>query len=84
MTGTVYPHNPKPTDIAAIVEQAKDHDGSCSGRSRRLTGKSILLSDLARLGKPMVTLALRTPFDLAAYPRSATHAHGSHRPLSTP
>ena len=30
----------------------------------------------------MVTLALRTPFDLAAYPRSATHActYGSHRP----
>ena len=80
MTGTVYPHNPKPTDIAAIVEQAKDHDVIVLGTVTATHGQVDLAQTLLRLGKPMVTLALRTPFDLAAYPRSATHAHGSHRP----
>ena len=43
MTGTVYPHNPKPTDIAAIVEQAKDHDVIVLGTVTATHGKSILL-----------------------------------------
>ena len=69
----VYPHNPKPTDIAAIVEQAKDHD-VISGRSRRLTGKSILLRPCSGWESRWSPSQLRTPFDLAAYPRSATYA----------
>jgi beta-N-acetylhexosaminidase len=32
-----------------------------------------LVDALASTGRPLVTVALRTPWDLAAYPRAATH-----------
>ena len=45
-------------------------------------GQVDLAHALLELGKPIVTVALRTPFDLAAYPGSATHVctYSPHRP----
>ncbi|HEU5112424.1 MAG TPA: glycoside hydrolase family 3 N-terminal domain-containing protein, partial [Acidimicrobiia bacterium] len=82
VTATVYPHNPTPSDIAAVVAQAKDHDVIVLGTVTATSGQIDLAQTLLGLGKPMVTLALRTPFDLGTYPGSSTHActYGAHRP----
>jgi beta-N-acetylhexosaminidase len=82
VTEIVYPHDPEPADVAAIVEQAKNHDVIVLGTVTATPGQVYLALALLGLGKPLITLALRTPFDLAAYPGSGTHActYGAHRP----
>ncbi|HEX2404648.1 MAG TPA: hypothetical protein VHM29_08090, partial [Acidimicrobiia bacterium] len=82
VTGIVHPHDPKPTDIAAVLQQAKDHDVIVLGTVTATPGQVDLAQTLLGLGKPLITVALRTPFDLSSYPASATHVctYGSHRP----
>jgi beta-N-acetylhexosaminidase len=82
VTEVVYPHRPERSDISAVVEKARDHDLIILGTVTATPGQVELFSALLQLGKPLVTVALRTPFDLAAYPSSATHVctYGSHRP----
>jgi beta-N-acetylhexosaminidase len=82
VTEIVYPHDPKPSDIAAVVEHAKDHDAIVLGTVTATRGQVDLADALLGLGKPLITVALRTPFDLSLYPASATHActYGAHRP----
>lgn len=82
VTEIVYSYDPQPTDIAAIVEQAKCHDLIVLGTVTATPGQVDLAQTLLGLAKPLITLALRTPFDLAAYPGSATHVctYGAHRP----
>ena len=55
---------------------------SSSGPSQRLPGQVDLAHALLELGKPMVTVALRTPFDLAAYPGllPTSARYGPHGP----
>ena len=86
VTGTVYPHNPKPTDIAAIVEQAKDHDVIVLGTVTATHGQVDLAQTLLRLGKPMVTLRAENtlrPSRLSQIGDTCLH-YGSTGPLSTP
>jgi beta-N-acetylhexosaminidase len=82
VTEIVYPNDPEPTDIAAVVDQAKDHDVIVFGTVTATPGQVDLALTLLGLGKRLITVALRTPFDLAAYPGSGTHActYGAHRP----
>jgi beta-N-acetylhexosaminidase len=82
VTEIVYPQDPKPSDIAAVVEHAKDHDAIVLGTVTATRGQVDLAEALLGLGKPLITVALRTPFDLSLYPASATHActYGAHRP----
>ena len=81
VTDVVYSHHPERSEIAAVVEKARDHDLIILGTVTATPGQVDLASALIQLGKPLVTVALRTPFDLAAYPASATHVctYGSHR-----
>jgi len=64
------------------VEKAKDHDLIILGTVTATPGQVDLAAAVLQLGMPLVTVALRTPFDLAAYPSSATHVctYSSHRP----
>ena len=82
VTEVVYPHHPEPSDISAVLEKARDHDLVVLGTVTATPGQVDLAHALLELGKPLVTVALRTPFDLAAYPGSATHVctYSPHRP----
>ncbi len=82
VTEVVYPHRPERSDISAVVEKAEDHDLIILGTVTATPGQVDLAKALLELGKPLITVALRTPFDLAAYPGSKTHVctYSSHRP----
>jgi beta-N-acetylhexosaminidase len=82
VTEVVYSHHPERSEIASVVEKAKDHDLIVLGTVTATPGQADLAAALIHLGMPLVTVALRTPFDLAAYPSSATHVctYSSHRP----
>ena len=82
VTEVVYPHRPERSDISAVVEKTADHDLIILGTATATPGQVDLANTLLELGKPLITVALRTPFDLAAYQGSATHVctYGSHRP----
>jgi beta-N-acetylhexosaminidase len=80
VTEVVYPHQPEPNDIAGAVEAARNHDVTVVGTVTGPAGQARMVEALLGTGKPVVTVALRTPFDLAVYPASTTHicTYGSH------
>jgi beta-N-acetylhexosaminidase len=82
VTEVVYPHNPDRNDIASAVEAAAAHDLIVVGTVTVSAGQIALVDALLATGKPVVTVALRTPFDLAHYPAAKTHVctYSSHQP----
>jgi beta-N-acetylhexosaminidase len=82
VTEVIYPHEPTQNDIAAAVAAADSHDLVVVGTVTATTGQVALVEALRATATPMVTVALRTPFDLARYPGSTTHVctYSSHRP----
>jgi beta-N-acetylhexosaminidase len=68
-------HPPTPTEIAALRERATQYDllvvGTISAHLQPEQG--LLVTELLRTGVPAITVALRTPYDLSAYPQSETH-----------
>jgi beta-N-acetylhexosaminidase len=71
----VTSHPPTGGEIAALRDRAAAWDAIVVGTISAVAGspQAELVEALAALGKPLVTVALRTPWDLAAYPRVATH-----------
>jgi beta-N-acetylhexosaminidase len=82
VTEIVYPHNAEQNDISAAVDAANDHDLVVVGTVTATPGQAALVNALLATGKPVVTIALRTPFDLAQYPNAGTHicTYSSHQP----
>jgi beta-N-acetylhexosaminidase len=72
----VVDHAPSTDQIAAIRERVRDHALIVVGTTAALAerGQAALVEALLAVGPPVVTVALRTPFDLAAYPQSRVHA----------
>jgi beta-N-acetylhexosaminidase len=72
----VVDHAPSTDEIAAIRERVRDHALIVVGTTAALgeRGQAALVEALLAAGPPVVTVALRTPFDLAAYPLSRVHA----------
>jgi beta-N-acetylhexosaminidase len=76
--------NPAAGEIGAVREAIRRHDlvivGTDGGSFRR--GQLELVRAIVATGVPTITVALRTPFDLAGYPEAATHVctYGQHRP----
>jgi len=68
-------HPPTDAEIALIVAGAPDYEAIVVGTiSATADGaQAALVNRLLASGRPVVTVALRTPWDLAAYPGSATH-----------
>ena len=68
-------HPPTRAEIAALRERAEGCDALVVGTISATDGspQAALVDALAASGRPLVTVALRTPWDLAAYPRVATH-----------
>jgi beta-N-acetylhexosaminidase len=71
----VVPHAPAPGDIAAALAAAERSTHVVVGTTAALRepAQAGLVDALIGSGRPVVTVSLRTPFDLAAYPRAATH-----------
>jgi beta-N-acetylhexosaminidase len=72
----VTSHPPTAAEIAALRERAEAADLVVVGTIAVTAGsaQAALVDALIDSGRPVVTVALRTPWDLAAYPRARTHA----------
>jgi beta-N-acetylhexosaminidase len=68
-------HPPTRDEVAAILARASGYDLIVVGTISAVSGSSqaALVDGLLATGRPVVTVALRTPWDLAAYPRAGTH-----------
>jgi beta-N-acetylhexosaminidase len=82
VTDIVYPHDPRPSDIDGIVAMAENHDLIVIGTVAANPGQLDLVNALLSGAKPIITIALRTPYDLAGYSSAATHVctYGTHAP----
>jgi beta-N-acetylhexosaminidase len=71
----VTAHAPAAAEIAALREALADYDlivlGTVSASME--PAQAALANALLALGTPVVTAALRTPYDLAVYPTAGTH-----------
>jgi beta-N-acetylhexosaminidase len=67
---------PADAEVAALRERAAEHDLLVVGTiSASLDpAQAALVHELLATGVPVVTVALRTPWDLLAYPAAQTHA----------
>jgi len=76
VTAQVVAQDPDATEIAAARAAAASSDviviGTISASLQ--PGQVALVDALLALGRPTVTVALRTPWDLEAYPAATTHA----------
>ena len=68
-------HPPADGEIAAIRRRAEGYDAIVAGTISATagSGQADLVRALLATRRPVVTVALRTPWDLAAYPEAGTH-----------
>ena len=71
----VTSHPPTDTEIAALRGRAESYDAIVAGTISATAGspQADLVRALIGTRRPVVTVALRTPWDLAAYPEAGTH-----------
>jgi beta-N-acetylhexosaminidase len=71
----VTEHPPTSAEIASLRERAASYDLVIVGTisATMASPQADLVRALASIGVPLVTVALRTPWDLAAYPEVHTH-----------
>ncbi len=85
VTDVVYPHRPGPTDISAILDQSADHQLVVVGTVNAGTEQADLVNGLLQTGKPVISVALRSPYDLMGFPTAPTHlcTYGALEPSVT-
>lgn len=68
-------HLPSTAEISALRARADGYDAIVAGTISATAGspQADLIRGLIATGRPVVTVALRTPWDLAAYPEAGTH-----------
>jgi beta-N-acetylhexosaminidase len=71
----VTEHPPTGAEIVALRERAASYDVAIAGTisATPVSAQADLVRALMSSGVPLVTVALRTPWDLAAYPEAGTH-----------
>jgi beta-N-acetylhexosaminidase len=71
----VVPQVPAAEEIAAVVERARASELVVAGTidALRQPAQAALVNALLGSGRPVVAVALRTPWDLAAYPTAPTY-----------
>jgi beta-N-acetylhexosaminidase len=71
----VTPFRPSAAEIAAFKEQAKGFDLLVIGtiNAAMHEEQAALAKELLATGVPAITVSLRTPYDLSAYPEARTH-----------
>jgi beta-N-acetylhexosaminidase len=82
VTAQVYPQAPSDADISALIGLADAHDAVVVGTVVASRPHGRLVTGLVATGKPVVAVALRTPFDILEYPTVQTYiaTYSSHRP----
>ena len=82
LTEIVYPHDPTSGDVAAMLTEVENHDLIVVATVNATAGQTDLVAQLTRSNKPVVSVAMREPQDLAAYPGVSTHVctYSSHSP----
>jgi beta-N-acetylhexosaminidase len=65
--------DPDDDEVAEAVRMATQHDLVVVGTLDASPGQSALVRRVLATGTPTVTVAMRTPYDLASYPESSTH-----------
>jgi beta-N-acetylhexosaminidase len=70
----ILPFNPIETDIAELIEQARGYDLVILGTLNAFTQseQAELVRAVLKAGIPTVVVALRMPYDLAAFPEAPT------------
>jgi beta-N-acetylhexosaminidase len=67
--------NPSLSEVRALREKLKDHDlvilGTINATAHR--GQADLVNAVFKQGTPLITVALRMPYDLAVYPAASTY-----------
>jgi beta-N-acetylhexosaminidase len=68
-------HPPTEAEVAAILPRASGYDAIVVGTISATAdpAQAALVNALLATGRPIVTVALRTPWDLAAYPAATTN-----------
>jgi beta-N-acetylhexosaminidase len=71
----VVPLNPTDADVAALRDQLRQYDLVVIGtiNATAHAGQAALVQALRDSGTPVVAVALRLPYDLAAYPAAPTY-----------
>ncbi len=82
VTGRIYPQEPSDSDISELTDLARRHDMIVIGTVVASAPHGKLVTALVATGKPLVAVALRTPFDILEYPTVPTYiaTYSSHRP----
>jgi beta-N-acetylhexosaminidase len=82
VTGIVYRHDPEPSDIAGLVEEADGYGLVVVGTVNGTAGQAALVNELIKTEARLATVAMREPQDLSSYPRAQTHlcTYSSHPP----
>ncbi len=73
VTEFVVTRDPTPDEIGAITAAAQGAAAVVVGTIWADAGQAAVVDAVLATGTPTVTVALRTPFDLAAYPTAGTH-----------
>jgi beta-N-acetylhexosaminidase len=68
------PYAPDEREIAAVLERVRGHDVIVAGTINACMEEkqAELIRQLLKTGKPVVILAMRLPYDLAAFPQAST------------
>jgi beta-N-acetylhexosaminidase len=82
VTEIVTSHRPEPAEITSVLAAANTADVIVVGTLTSGVEQAAMVAGLLDLDVPVVTVAMRTPFDLAAYPAAPTHlcTYSIHRP----
>jgi beta-N-acetylhexosaminidase len=69
------PTNPGPSDIGAVLQQAKGYDLVIAGSINAFQheGQAALVNSLLEGGSKVIAVALRLPYDLSAFPGAPTY-----------
>jgi beta-N-acetylhexosaminidase len=65
--------DPSDEEIALAVAQAAEHDYVVVGTIDAPPSQAHLVKSMLGTGTPTVTVAMRTPYDLASYPEAPTY-----------
>ena len=82
ITARVYPQTPSEGDMSGLLELAPEHDVIVVGTVVAPQAQGRLVTELVATGKPVIAVALRTPFDILEYPSVSTYVatYSSHQP----
>ncbi len=72
--GFVIPYSPSEEEAASILEQVRDYDviviGTINAYAEENQAKFV--RSLLQVGKPVIIVAMRLPYDLSAFPQAST------------